>query len=127
MRNKMLAFCLLALYGAVLLFPGVIFAQLTTGSLGLEYGTPTQLSTEDVRLISARVINVSLGLLGTIAVVLIVVGGFKWMTAQGNEDQVGEAKKTMYYGIVGLAIILAAYAIAKFVVDSLLKATNKGA
>ena len=72
------------------------------------------------------VINVALGLLGVIAVVIILIGGFKWMTAGGNEDKVAEARKLIFAGIIGLAIILAAWAIAKFVITSLSQATGSG-
>ena len=71
-------------------------------------------------------INVALGLLGVIAVVIILIGGFKWMTAGGNEDKVGEARKMIFAGIIGLAIILSAWAIAKFVITSLSQATGSG-
>ena len=71
-------------------------------------------------------INVALGLLGGIAVVIILIGGFKWMTAGGNEDKVAESRKMIFAGIIGLAIILSAWAIAKFVITSLSQATGSG-
>jgi len=72
----------------------------------------------------SQIINVLLGLLGVIAVVIILMGGFKWMTAAGNEEKVGEAKKLLGAGIVGLVIILAAFAIASFVITNLATATG---
>lgn len=70
------------------------------------------------------VINVALSLLGIIAVVIILIGGFKWMTAGGSEDKVAEARKLIFAGIIGLAIIMSAWAIAKFVINNL--ATETG-
>ena len=87
--------------------------------------TTTGLGDKDPRDIAASVINVALGFLGIVAVVIILLGGFKWMTAAGNEDKVGEAKKLITAGIIGLIIILAAFAIAKFVIGSLLTATTE--
>ena len=72
------------------------------------------------------IINVALGLLGIVAVVIILIGGFKWMTGGGNEDKVAEARKLIFAGIIGLAIILSAWAIAKFVIESLQTATGSG-
>ena len=72
----------------------------------------------------AQLINVALSLLGIIAVVIILVGGFKWMTAGGNEDKVGEAKKMIISGVIGLAIIMSAFAIAQFVIKSLASQTG---
>ncbi len=66
-----------------------------------------------------RLINVALGFLGLIAVIIILIGGFKWMTAGGNEDKVGEARKTIFAGIIGLAIILFAWGITTFVIKNL--------
>ena len=71
-----------------------------------------------------QLINVALSLLGIIAVVVILIGGFKWMTAGGNDEQVGEARKWIFSGIIGLAIIMSAWAIANFVIEELGKATG---
>lgn len=71
-----------------------------------------------------RLINVALGFLGLIAVIIILIGGFKWMTAGGNEDKVGEARKTIFAGIIGLAIILFAWGITTFVIGNLGRASG---
>jgi hypothetical protein len=85
----------------------------------------TGLGDRDPRDIAASVIRVILGFLGIVAVIIILLGGFKWMTAGGNEDKVGEAKKLITAGIIGLVIIVAAFAIATFVLDSLISATTQ--
>lgn len=91
--------------------------------VGIDYGTITGLGTKDLRETVASIINVALGLLGIVAVVIILAGGFTWMTAAGNEENVDKAKKMIFAGIIGLAIILSAYAIARFVITSLVNAT----
>jgi len=91
--------------------------------VGLNYATATGLGTKDIRETIASIINVAMGLLGIVAVCIILLGGFKWMTAAGNEEKVGDAKKLLVAGIIGLVIILTAYAIATFVVSSILNAT----
>ena len=70
------------------------------------------------------IINVVLSLLGIVAVVIILAGGFKWMTAGGNEEKVDEARKLIFAGIIGIAIILSAWAIARFVLENLGEATG---
>jgi len=82
------------------------------------------LGNKDPREIAADIIKVILGFLGIIAVVIILLGGFKWMTAGGNEDKIEEAKKMITAGVIGLVIILAAFGIATFVISSLLGATG---
>ena len=83
-----------------------------------------KLGEQDPREMIANIINIILGFLGIIALVIILYAGFTWMTAAGNEDQVGKAKKMMSAGIIGLIIILSAFGIAKFVVGALINATN---
>ena len=98
-----------------------------TDTFGIDdFGENTELGDQDIRIVIAKVINVALSLLGVIAVVIILAGGFKWMTAGGNEDKVAEARKTLSSGIIGLTIILSAYAIARFVLGQLSVATGSG-
>lgn len=88
------------------------------------FATETGLGERDPRDIAASVIRIILGFLGIVAVIIILLGGFKWMTAGGNEDKVGEAKKLITAGIIGLVIILAAFGIATFVLSSLMTAVG---
>lgn len=89
-----------------------------------EINNQLQLGEKDPRSIAAAVINVALGFLGIVAVIIILLGGFKWMTAAGNEDKIAEAKKLMAAGVIGIVIILAAWGLALFVLDALLNATG---
>ena len=84
----------------------------------------TGLGNTDPREMAGSVINIFLGFLGVIAVLIILYGGFKWMTAGGNEDGISEAKKMIAAGIIGLVIILSAFGIAQFVINALYNATN---
>ena len=92
----------------------------TEGNVGNTIG----LGNRDPRLIAASVINVVLGFLGIIAVVIVLLGGFKWMTAGGNEDKIGEAKGLLSAGVIGLVIVLASWGLAQFVVNLLFNATK---
>lgn len=97
---------------------------ITPDSLGISYASDTGLGSKDVRATVASIIRVAMGLLGIVAVVIILIGGFTWMTAGGNEEKVGEAKKWIFAGVIGLAIILSAYALATFIINSLVSATT---
>jgi len=72
-------------------------------------------SNASVGSIIAAVISAVLGLLAAIFMVLMVLSGFKWMTASGNEDQVKKAQETIKAAIIGLIIVLAAYAITYYI------------
>lgn len=76
------------------------------GSQGANLGQPS-----DPRYIAAIIIRAVLGLLGTIFLVLTIYAGFLWMTSAGSEEKVSKAKKLLFDGVIGMAIILAAYSI----------------
>lgn len=73
----------------------------------------------DLETTIETVINAVLGFLGFIAVIIILIGGFQWMTAAGDDSKVDKAKKTLSAGVIGLIIILAAWGIASFVIGLL--------
>ncbi len=64
-----------------------------------------------------RIINVFLSILGVIFMAYMVYGGYLWMIARGNEEQVNRAKAVIRGSIIGIIIVLAAYAISAFVVN----------
>lgn len=65
--------------------------------------------------IIAAIIRAVLGLLAAIFMVLMITAGFKWMTAAGNESQVEKAQETIKAALIGLVVVLAAYAITYYV------------
>ena len=113
-----------AAVAALWALPLAVFAQDNFGTAVIEPILGQTLGTRGLRETIASIINVALSLLGIVAVVIILAGGFTWMTAGGNEENVEKAKKLIIAGIVGLAIILSAYAIANFVIKSLVEATG---
>ena len=67
----------------------------------------------------ATVIKAVLALVGTIFLVLTIYAGILWMTAQGNEEQVTKAVGIIKASVIGLIIIMSAYAITYFVTSKL--------
>jgi hypothetical protein len=128
MRKLKISLSVIAM--ALALMPAAVYGAANTAptwnaeSLGLNYGSYTGLGSRDVRSTVASIINVALGLLGIVAVVIILIGGVTWMTAGGNEEKVATAKKWIFSGIIGLAIILSAYALASWIINQLVKATT---
>ena len=113
--------------GLMSLSPATVNAQ--TGTIDVWGNTQNSyanigLSDTDPRDVVANVIQVVLGFLGTIAVVLIIVAGFQWMTAAGSEDKIAKAKKIMTAAVIGLVIVLMAYALSTFVINAIISATN---
>lgn len=105
-----------------LFVPSIALAQDT--NFGLDQLSNINLGTNSLQDTIAIFINVILGFLGIVAFIIILLGGFKWMTSGGDEDKIGEAKKLMGAGVVGMAIVLAAWAVASFVINQLASATD---
>lgn len=63
------------------------------------------------------VVNILLFLLGAIAVVMIVIGGIRFATANGDQSAVTSAKNTILYAVVGVIVAIMAYAIVNFILD----------
>ncbi len=81
----------------------------------------TGLTAKEPHALILGLINIAMGFLALIAVIIILYGGFKWMTAAGNEEKVEEAKKLIGAGIIGLIIILTAYTLVTYVIQTVLK------
>lgn len=81
-------------------------------------------SSDSLTTTIGSLIAVLLGFLGVIFLVLIIYAGLLWMTAAGNEDNVKKAKSILLNSVIGLVILLSAYAISSFVIDQLGTATG---
>lgn len=89
-----------------------------------DFEQETNLGNTDLRIVIARIVNVFLGILGIILVGLVLYGGFLWMTAAGNDEQVGRAKKLLGNAVIGLVIILSSFSITRFLLSRLEAAVN---
>ena len=63
----------------------------------------------------SSVIKTGLSMVGLLFFILMFYGGFNWMAARGNEQQIEKSKNTVFAAVIGLVIILGAYAITAFV------------
>jgi hypothetical protein len=92
---------------------GDAFSSSTLGAAAHNsYNTKT-----DIYDITGVVIQTILSLLGVIFIVLIIYAGVTWMTAEGDEAKVEKAQKILRNAIIGLIIIITAYAISYFVIS----------
>ena len=66
-----------------------------------------------------NIINVVIGVIGFIAVIVIILGGVQYTTSAGESAKVKKAKDTIMYGIIGLIVALLAYSIVNFVLSNL--------
>lgn len=64
------------------------------------------------------VVNTLLFVLGAVAVIMIVIGGLKYTTSNGDQERIKSAKNTILYAVIGLVVAIMAYAIVDFVLDA---------
>jgi len=76
--------------------------------------------------IFTTITNVMLFVVGAISVIMIVIGGLRYVVSGGNSTNITTAKNTILYAIVGLIIAIMAYAIINFVIGSFVPGTGGG-
>lgn len=100
----------------------------SSGVLLASTTAPTGLSTADIQTTTGSFIKTALAIVGTVFLGLMVYGGFTWMTARGAEDKITTAKETIIAAMIGLGVILAAYAVTNFITSGLItKSSNSAA
>lgn len=66
-----------------------------------------------------NLINLSMTVIGIVAVIVIIISGFKFITANGDASKVASARHTLLYAVIGLIVALMSWAIVAFVVNRL--------
>jgi predicted permease len=74
--------------------------------------------TTDLHTIASKIVNIFSIVVGIIAVVMIIYGGFRYITSGGDSGRVGTAKNTLIYALVGLVIVALAQVIVHYVLNT---------
>ncbi|MCF6276966.1 MAG: pilin [Candidatus Magasanikbacteria bacterium] len=117
--SKLLSRKFLTLFGA----SAILFAPVLV--LADDYGLSKTASAaglagnSDLTALVGNIIGSALSLVGVVFFILMVYGGFLWMTARGKEDIVNKAKDTIIAAVIGLIIVFASYALTSFIFSSL--------
>lgn len=100
---------------------GLFLASSLPVLAGLSGGKPTQNvgGFGDLGSSIQTIFNFVIVLAAVIFVILFLVGGVQYLTAAGNEEATGKAKRLLVDAIVGLVIVLAAWAVGNFILDQL--------
>ena len=96
-----------------IIFPLLIFCLALTCSAADVFENP--LGTTNIPELIGRIINGVLGIVGSLALLLFIYGGFTWMTAGGNEEKVKKAQKIIVSSVLGILIIFTSYALLNLV------------
>ena len=120
--------------GLALVTPDVAFAQnctdVTAGGIGggADCAKPTG-AAENLfgdGSIFNTVTNILLFLIGAVSVVMLIIGGIRYVVSGGDQGAVTSAKNTILYAIIGIVIAFLAFAAVRFVTDQLQKSTYTG-
>lgn len=106
---------------AALIAPLVVTSNVSAQSVDI-YGACSGSSGEvcknrgaTVQPLFKNLINAILLILGAISVIMIIIGGFQYVTSAGDSNKVKTAKSTIMYAVIGVAVALLSYAIVDFV------------
>lgn len=108
-----------SLFATVILAAEKAFASNVGGGTGTGGVTSNISVSTDLGDWIGKIFNFVIVIAGIIFVVLFLVGGIQYLTSAGNEEASGKAKKLLVDAIIGLVIVLVAYAAGKFVLDQL--------
>jgi hypothetical protein len=75
---------------------------------------------QTVTSVITRIVAIALALAGLIAILFLIIGGFRYVTAAGNEEAAESAKKTILNAIIGIIVIILAYVILRVIENALL-------
>lgn len=117
---NVLVFCLALVLVAVPFIAGAQFQVPNAGGTGLSGGLGSETTLTGFIL---RVINIALALAGLIAVLFLIIGGFRFITAGGNEGAAESAKKIITNAVIGIIVIILSFVVVR-VVSNTLTTTN---
>lgn len=94
-----------------MLFPFIAQAQIQI----LPPGDPAQYQVSDLVLMMGNIIKLAIGLVMFIAIIFVIFGGYRYITAGGNPEQIAQAKASILWAIVGLIIAITSYLVISYV------------
>ena len=80
----------------------------------------------DPRLIIGSVIKAILGIVGSLALAMIIFGGFMWVIAGGNDEKIKKGKDIITWAALGLLVIFFSYALVNFVINAMVGTAASG-
>ena len=107
--------CGLALSTVLVAAPVAVESASAQVQDGLNMTKTADTQNTSVNTLIRNVINILLWAIGIVSVIMIIIGGFRYATSNGDSNQVSAAKNTIMYAVIGLVIAIFAYAIVKFV------------
>jgi hypothetical protein len=99
-------------------------ADVVTGTMETNVSDPSNLTnplgtTTTVPLLIGNVITAALGVVGSLALLMFIYGGFTWMLAAGNDEAIKKGKGILLWATIGLIVIFGSYSLVNFLITSI--------
>ena len=75
----------------------------------------------DLASVLSTITNVLMFLVGAVSVIMLIIGGFRYVVSQGDQSQVTSAKNTILYAVIGLVVAIMGYTVISFVISTFVK------
>lgn len=92
---------------------GKVTAVICSSTTGIPGGNA------DLGLVVGKVMRAVFGIMGSIAVIVVIVGGLQYVLSAGDPKRTARAKETILYAIIGIVISLSAYAVVAYITKGL--------
>jgi hypothetical protein len=86
------------------------------GAASVPLKNPLGTSTDSVQKVTGGIINSILGIIGSIALLMFIYGGFTWLTSGGSAENVKKGKEIIVWAVIGLAIVFLSYGLVTFLI-----------
>jgi hypothetical protein len=129
-KYYLVAIATILTFGAPVLAPALVSADIKgsicegVGAATGGSGCSSDTNNANLGSIAQKIVNILSIIVGVVAVIMIIIGGFRYITSGGESGNVSGAKNTLIYAIVGLIIVALAQFIVHFVINGVTSTTT---
>lgn len=105
--------------GALTLIPAALFASTATDNICSGASISSNCNGNDLTAQVGNITSTLLTVAGAVAVIIIIIGGIAYITSSGDSSRIKLAKDTVLYAVIGLVVVIIAYAIVNFVIKNI--------
>lgn len=107
-------------FSLLLLFPVVTAFAAGSGSTPCTNCTLNNpMGSKSIEVLIGQLINTAMGVIGSLALLMFVYGGFTWMLSAGNSEKVKKGKDIVVWSALGLSLVFMSYALVRFVLETI--------
>lgn len=107
-------------FSLLLLLPKITVLAADNGSTpcnGCQLNNPISATT--VEALVGKLINTAMGVVGSLALLMFIYGGFTWMLSAGSSEKIKKGKDIVIWSALGMVLIFMSYALVRFVLETI--------